>query len=98
MVLVNSLHAPSPLNPNTYLSIVMEPDLIPEALVFLQVKVVHARLPNFLVCRTTLDNLSLVAVIKRQIKVSETGSSIKAGSHIGEEGEKRCNVDCIFDL
>jgi hypothetical protein len=48
---------------------VMELDLVPLSLIFVEIKVVHARLAYLIVGRTSLDNLSLVAVIQREVVV-----------------------------
>mmetsp|Transcript_10690 Transcript_10690/g.25199 ORF Transcript_10690/g.25199 Transcript_10690/m.25199 type:complete len:385 (-) Transcript_10690:1959-3113(-) len=80
------------------LSPVMEFVLVPFSLILLQVEVVHGGLPNFVVCRTSLDDLALVLIIEGQVEIAQTGLSIQSGADVGQEGTNRGNVDGISNL
>lgn len=71
---------------------------IPEPLVLFEVEVVHAGLSDLFIGGATLDDLSLVAVIQCEVKISHTGLSIQPGTNIGKKGKDGGDVDCVPNL
>ena len=80
------------------LSPIMKLLFIPLPLVLLQVKSIHARLANLVVCRAPFDYLPLVTVIQLEVVIAEARLPIETGSNIREEGRERCHVQSASEL
>ncbi len=70
----------------------MEFLFVPRALVFLQIKLIHARLPDIFIRRTTFYNLTLIGVVKCQVVVSKISLSLKTRPNVGEESCECSNI------